>query len=257
MLSLLLVAAASASDLAPAQDLPAAADRAAPAADLTDAPAPEGAAVQTGAKKRNFLMEVNFRSRYLILPDSVLDIWYEDHEEDANIPDRPSVRAYVLGGEFVVKDRQANGIFYAEWIKPTLQEGYWDDREEPPDDGDGSYVRPDGFGLVAIGANYGYEIRANEWFSFLVGAGLGVGFRVGELQEWRPGDTEGMCGYLQTAYERAGSCEPDQIVEVPGAIPIIDVNVGPKFNFGDRASLRIEGGLHDLPYFGGTLGVVF
>jgi hypothetical protein len=208
-------------------------------------------------RKRSFLMEVNFRARYLDLPDSILDIWYEDHKEDPNIPDRPHVGAYILGGEFVIKDDRANGIFYAEWIKPTLEPGYWDDREEPPDDGDGSFVRPEGFGLVAIGADYAYEIKANSWFSFLVGAGLGVGFRTGELQEWRPGDTDGMCGYLQTAYERAEDCDPDQIVEVPGAIPIIDVNVGPKFNFGDKASLRLEGGLHNLPYGGATLGVVF
>jgi hypothetical protein len=38
---------------------------------------------------------------------------------------------------------------------------------------------------------------------------------------------------------------------------MVDVNAGLKFNFGDRAVLRLEGGLHTLIYYGATLGIKF
>jgi len=44
---------------------------------------------------------------------------------------------------------------------------------------------------------------------------------------------------------------------VPNAVPILDINAAIKFHFNDRANLRIEGGLHNLLYVGGALGVVF
>ncbi len=206
---------------------------------------------------RNFLMETNVRGRYLILPKSILDIWYEDHADGGTIPERPNVAAYSLGVEFVIKDKQANGIFYLEYLQPLIDDGYWDDREEPPDDADGSWLRANKFGIVGLGANYAYEIKANNWFSFLVGGGLGMGVVLGEIQEWRPADEETMCNFPEPAYTRYDDCDADKTVEVPPVIPFLDVNFGPKFNFGDRASLRIEGGLHDLPYFGGAFGAVF
>lgn len=216
--------------------------------------------------KRAYLMEVNFRGRYLFLPDSVLDIWYEKHAGETF--ERPSIGAYALGLEFVIKDKQANGIFYAEYISSLMKEGYWDDRDNPPVYTDGSYIVPESFGLVAVGADYGYELHATNWLSFLFGAGLGVGIKTGELVEWESGEPEGTpnpdntdqaCGPTAAAYERATElgCADDGPVRVPPVVPIVDVNVGIRFNFSDRASLRVEGGLHDLIYGGAALGITF
>ncbi len=215
-------------------------------------------------RQRAYLMEVNFRGRYLFLPDSVLDIWYEKHAGETF--ERPNISAYALGLEFVVKDKQANGIFYAEYISSLMKEGYWDDRDNPPVYTDGSYIQPDSFGLVAIGADYGYELHGTDWLSFLFGAGLGVGIKTGELVEWESGEPEGTpdadntdqaCGPTEAAYERFEHCADDGAVRVPPVVPILDVNVGIRFNFSDRASLRIEGGLHDLIYGGAALGITF
>lgn len=236
----------------------------APTVPAPTTPPPTETAVST--KKRAYLMEVNFRGRYLFLPDSVLDIWYEKHKGETF--ERPNIAAYALGLEYVVKDKQANGIFYAEYISSLMKEGYWDDRDNPPVYTDGSYISPESFGLVALGANYGYELHATEWFSFLFGAGLGVGIKTGELVEWESGEPEGTanpdntdqaCGPTASAYERALElgCADDGAVRVPAVVPIVDVNVGIRFNFSDRASLRIEGGLHDLIYGGAALGITF
>jgi hypothetical protein len=40
-------------------------------------------------------------------------------------------------------------------------------------------------------------------------------------------------------------------------VPIIDINIGFRFNISDRAAIRLEGGLHDMFYGGGAVSVVF
>jgi hypothetical protein len=238
-----------------------------PAATATDTePAP--------VKKRKFLMEVGFRGRYMDVPDSILDIWYFNNQDDDTIPDRPHISAYSLGIEFIIKDKQANGIFYVEYLNPMLDAGYWDDKEDPADHLDGSWMEPDKFGLVLIGANYAYEIKATNWLSFMFGAGLGGAIKIGNLNVWDPGEdpsnpdgnndnTDVDCGSAlsdrSAAYFRVeDGCASDGAIETPPAIPYVDVNIGPRFNIADRASIRIEGGIHMLlPYGGASVGIVF
>lgn len=218
-------------------------------------------------KTREYLMEVNFRGRYLFLPDSLLDIWYETHAGEGQ-RDRPKVNAYSLGLEFVVRNKQANGIFYAEYLSSLIKPGYWDDRDNPPEYDDGSYIQPEFFGLVMIGADYAYELHATNWLSFMFGAGLGVAIKTGNLIEWEPGEPEGTsgadnadqaCGPTAPADERALTldCADDGPVRVPPVLPILDVNLGVRFNINDHASIRLEGGIHDLPYGGGSVGITF
>ena len=38
---------------------------------------------------------------------------------------------------------------------------------------------------------------------------------------------------------------------------MIDLSLGFRVNFADRANIRIEGGLHDMIYFGNAIGGVF
>ena len=142
-----------------------------------------------------------------------------------------------------------------------IQEGYWDDVEEPGDHEDGDWIRPDGFGIIAVGANYGYEVVAQPWLSFVFGGGLGVGVVLGELTQWNPGgsteNSEPDCLPSAAAYERVDLCEDDGAKRVPGVVPIVDISAAVRFNFGDQANLRIEGGLHDMIYGGVAMGVVF
>ncbi len=228
---------------------------------------------EAAPKKREFLMEVGFRGRYMDLPDEILDLAYFRNDDDDTIPDRPHVSAYSLGLEFVIKDKQANGIFYVEYLNPIIEPGYWDDKEEPPDHLDGSWLEPDKFGLVLIGASYAYELRATNWLSFLFGAGIGGAIKIGDLREWQPGEdpadeagnnnnTDVSCGAAGTdgaaAYMRKDNCADDGVLDIPVALPYLDINIGPRFNISDRASIRIEGGVHALlPYGGGSVGIVF
>jgi hypothetical protein len=226
----------------------------------------------TYERKRDYLMEINIRGRYLTLPDSVIDPWTYD-EDDARVPghlNRPKIRAYSLGLEYVTRNDTANGIFYAEYWGPMVEDGYWDDVEEPPITTDGDYIVFDNFGVWALGGNFAFEVKASPVISFMFGGGLGIAFITGDLLEWNPGSnaigdpscTQGN-GSLDNpesapAYERfAAGCGDDGAKEVPRVLPIVDILAAVRFNFSDRATFRLEGGLHDLLYLGGAMGIVF
>lgn len=249
------------------------------AQDTTDeqpAPAPadtdggsDGLTVQQQSTGRNFDMELGFRGRYLSVPDSILDIWFTDDDTPGYLysESRPQIHAYSVGIEFVLKSKVteessggSNGLFYVQYIDNLMEPGLFDDRDSPEDFDDGDFIAPtDNFGVVAIGANYAYEVHmvktmntnGNFGMSMLVGGGLGLGIVIGDLEYWRPSGSS-------PSWERYP--DPDQkegTKAIPPAVPLLDFNLAFRFNFGDRVVLRVEGGLQDLLYVGGSLGLMF
>lgn len=231
------------------------------------APTQEDAPDATG---RKFDMEIGFRGRMVQLPGGVLDIWYENERGDTwPLPgeSRPKVQGYATGLEFLVKGESANSIFYVEYIKSTMEAGYWDDHDsEGPNNENspinGEYLEPsDSLGLVTLGANYAYEAhlvssertRKRFGWSLLVGGGLGVAFRTGSVVRWVNEDGE-------PAYKRYQAGELDDGLKAyapPAVLPMVDINAGMRFTFGDRLSVRLEGGLHTLVYYGAAVGLAF
>jgi len=223
-----------------------------------------------GTPTRAAQMEVNFRYRYMTVPDSVLDIWYFDEDEDgANPFKRPQGRAQTFGFEYVVKPRPVNWIFYFEYMSSLMEEGYWDDREDGDiDHEDGEWIKPEGFGAFILGVNGGREVDVTNpdkdvWLSIMLGGGLGIAFMQGELLEWNPGGDEANdpanCPDMvsEPAYVRQESCDPDGSKVVPGVLPVVDMSASLKINFADRAHIRLEGGLHDMLFVGTSVGAVF
>jgi hypothetical protein len=235
------------------------------------APAPASAPPEQPARKMTF--EVGFRGRMLSVPNTVMDIWYFNEKEPGwALPGeaRPRIRGYSGGIEFVVKGDTANGLFYFEYVKSTMDEGYWDDIESPDDHLDGEYFRPsDNLGLAVLGANYAYEAhivksastRGKFAWSLVVGGGLGVSYRTGFVEQWvADGDCEDdQTSFVDPAYKvyQQGdpSCGPANFP--PRVLPMVDVTAGMRFTFGDRLVLRVEGGLHTLVFYGASAGLMF
>ena len=230
-------------------------------------------AAAPAAKKRPYLMEIGFRGRYLTVPNAILDSFVTLHDDDG-YPQRPEISAYSLGLEFVVKEKSANGIFYVEYLNPMVEAGYWDDADRgSPDPDDGSWVKPENLAVIVIGADYAYEVHATEWLSFLFGAGLGAGIILGEMYEWQAGEdpanpdednnnTDPACGPSpEQAYLRKDHCAYDAALKEDGDLlpvyPWVDINIGVRFNISNRAAIRLEGGLHNMFYGGGSVSVVF
>ncbi|MEC7949463.1 MAG: hypothetical protein VX265_17985 [Myxococcota bacterium] len=229
-------------------------------------PAAPTASAATVQRDRPMPMEVNFRGRYMAAPDPIIDIWFFDSDDEgANPFDRPNVRMYALGVEYVLKPRPSNWIFYYEYIGSAIEEGYWDDVEEPAEHDDGDWVKPDGLGMHAVGFNYAHEVDATDagrdvWLSFLFGAGLGAGLVTGEMTTWHPGGNSSVtsgCGLEDPSYLRKDNCPADDDKRIPRVLPIVDLTASARVNFAERANLRLDMGIHDMLYIGGAVGGVF
>ncbi|MED5373487.1 MAG: hypothetical protein VX899_20890 [Myxococcota bacterium] len=230
----------------------------------TAAPA-AGTGEVSAAPQRPYLMEVNLRGKYMSVPDSFLDIFFfNESANNGNHLARPDVRAYAAGMEFAIRSNGmgsgAMGSFYFDYLGPLIEDGYWDDREDEssganPDYNDGYWLAPSSnFGFVTLGANYYYDLRLAPWFSFIVGGGLGVAMTIGEIQRWGPTED----GTPAWNRDDLDSSEADRDpLPIPGAVPYWDLNFGLKFHFNDKASLRLEGGMHPLFYGGAAVGIVF
>lgn len=224
----------------------------------------DGGSAGGSGEGRNYDMEFGFRGRMVSVPATIMDIWYFNEKEagwaDGDRP-RPRLKGAAIGVEFVVKnDKGQNGFFYFEYVDSMMGEGYWDDREDPADHGDGDYLVPSkNLGLVVLGADYAYEIHfvktedTNGVFgmSLLVGGGLGVEYMIGYLERWAPGDVP-----ANVQYDR-GDPPLEHKAGIPKVLPMIDINAGLRFNFGDRLMLRVEGGLHTMVYYGAAVGIMF
>jgi hypothetical protein len=210
--------------------------------------------------KREYRFESNVRVRYLSVPGSIMDIWFFDNDSDgANPYARPDTRAFAAGAEFVLKKDPANWIFYFEYIGSMLDEGYWDDVEKPAAHDDGDWIRPDGLGMLAFGVNFGHEIYATPWMSFLFGGGLGLGFVLGDMTSWGPGGSNANddCMSESPAYTRKDYCPDDGPKDLPNVLPVVDLTASARFHFADQANLRIDVGLHNMLYVGTAFGAVF
>lgn len=254
-----------------------------------DAEAPADAAVGAGIKAeevaaRKVRFEVSFRVRRMFAPQGIISAFgFEDDTPEyawalrdtseycqatptsqACGRGRPEISATTYGFEFLTKFNRDTIIFYFDWADTDWEDGYWDDREDgdkADDPSDGDYLRPGrNFGAVMAGINYQADIplvklsktRNIFGLDFVAGAGAGLMVLVGDLDRWDS------TGSLFPAYEQFDRGDaPLEDNEVGRFWPAVDVNLGFKLNFADRVTLRIEGGLHTLLYFGGTLGFKF
>ena len=223
------------------------------------------AAAPASKGPRKSIMEVGVRARYLTVPGGIIDPFVFNHK-GGGIMERPKINAYSFGLEYVIRNKSANLFFYAEYALSAIPEGYWDDVEEPANFDDGSWLKPERLGMFTTGVNGAHEVYVRPWWSFLFGGGLGIAVITGQMTEWEPGEgpgspemdnTDPNCGIAEPAYLRKDTCPNDGPMGFPSVLPMVDVNVSTRFHIGDRATIRLEGGLHDMFYGGMTVGVMF
>jgi hypothetical protein len=229
-----------------------------------DAVEPDAAApVDAGPPK----YAVGLRYKYMWVPDSLLDIWFFSEDEEGALEGfpRPNLLGHVGGLEFSLQPRPNTFVFYVEYFASTSQDGYFDDRESPADHNDGDWVEFQGTGMVALGADYLYELpiiptTKQVWPAFIVGGGLGFGIVTGDVVQWHPGghpdSLDPTCMPTSPAPLRTG-CEPDGEARVPPVLPVVDILTGFKLHIRDRAWARVDFGVHDFLAFGAAAGGEF
>lgn len=211
------------------------------------------------------------RYRYGWIPSGIIDIWYFDDDDEGALDfERPKISANTFGLEYGLALDAGGGPSFLFWIERMpfkFDEGYWDDKESPPDHGDGDWLRPEkGVGLWTFGASYLHElpISSNDkpvWVSFHIGGGIGLGIGTGSITRWHPGFHDEVsdpnCLPEALAVDRFATCEDDGSVDIPKVVPIIDLTLGPKVHLTEHAMVRIDLGIHDVPYGGIAAGGVF
>jgi hypothetical protein len=224
-------------------------------------PAADSSAAATTAPADDTQHEMAFRARSMSVPKFILDNWLYDGVDQGQ--PRPDATAFALGIEYTLQKEASRFTFYAEHVGTGMEGGVWDDNQDAF--GDGDFLLPsDNFGFVALGTDFGHDFQlvrtdmTNGVFglSIVPSAGLGALITTGELQQWETLDpnVESQRGYSRYA---ANPENPDGAIDLWPVYPLIDVNVGLNFNFGDRVVARVEGGLHTMLYYGGSVGVVF
>lgn len=209
------------------------------------------------------------RLRHGGVPQGIMDVWFFDSDDPGALAyDRPAIGVNVVGLEYTLAPSPVGTslVVWAERAWTPMKAGYWDDVESPEDHLDGDWIEPDGLGLWALGVNYAHEIgvtpqTAPVWFGVVLGAGIGGGYRTGTITVWHPGYHEDSlapdCLYESSAPDRVDSCPNDGTADMPRFVPILDVTASAKLHITEHAMVRLDLGLHDVPYIGGAAGGSF
>ncbi len=125
-----------------------------------------------------------------------------------------------------------------------------------------NFVHFDHFAMYAFDAAFIWHLMFTRWFGLRYGAGFGLGILGGHVD--RLYANNGQC----TA-QNAGDtsvCRPDpnnpQVAttgSVPGAVPILNVDLGVDFRIPQVKGLeiRLDGGFYDTFFLGGGVGYAF
>ena len=228
----------------------------------------ETTAAQVAAASAAGDMGVNVRYRYMFLPKTILDTWYFDSDDPGAMNfDRPKISAHVVGMEYAFETAPTSILLYGEYWKVNMEEGYWDDYEDPPVHTDGDWLRANKLGAAALGANFGHEVAVTSnakesWLGLRLGGGVGLLVPTGRVDTWHPGanistEPTNNCQPDGLAYDRQAACDPDEELRIPPVLPVVDMDLALRMHFGPNILWRIDGGLHDMVYFGTAFGAVW
>ena len=205
----------------------------------------DSAVTSRDSNERSTNMEVGLRLRSMSIPKAILDIWFFDDDAPgwAYSEPRPNVTALAYGMEFAIKNDGAMGVFYFDYIDSNMEPGYWDDQDDPPDHLDGDFLKPENnFGFAALGADYYQDIpilksdKTNEPSPCTFGGRRPRTRHADGRHRTLAGNRHRLLGLRAVSRRELGRRK-----ELPQFIPLLDVNAGLRFAFGDRASIRLEG----------------
>lgn len=211
--------------------------------------------------KNEFLVAPRFRA--IVVPDFMLDIWYDEH---ASHWDGQSNMAY--GFEFIWRKvdqfEMSTAIEYADLSMPS---GFWKESGDNPAEADYTEVDMQLLSLVISGYWY-WDV--NKWFSPYVGGGAGAGVVLGDIVRYDPvagssceQDLGGTNGYApNSCFNDSGQPDPSQIDQgsrkveddVPAVVPMVNLTGGARFNIGKYGVAKLEVGFYDYFFAGASIG---
>lgn len=172
--------------------------------------------------------------------DPVLAFMYDKHQ---------SVNPTTVGG-YVMK-HNPNGarlMLDVTYTTASPKDGDWLGKGK--DNSAEEWTEFRNFKLYTVDLVVGHQFgNPDAVFGFFAGGGIGVAYRSGTITSWD--DPNGVAG----AGSKALGAPKDKLKGVPPVVPTVNFRLGPTVNFGNVASLMIDGGLHNGLFIGAQFGI--
>lgn len=191
------------------------------------------------------------RLRRVHIPTSMLELFLAPVEPSGGGGAHTGIGAEIIRqkGSFIVS-------LGAEYEHIAAEDGLYVERGQTIPQSDPDYVHFEDFRWVGVDATFMWQHRLiGELLAFRYGAGLGVGYIMGQIER-----TDYRC---TGADINSCSRDPDGLQNntpedsVPPVFPIVNVIVGAQIRPFHNLAINIEGGIRTLPFFGTTVALMF
>ncbi|MBI4510473.1 MAG: hypothetical protein HY698_12620 [Deltaproteobacteria bacterium] len=209
----------------------------------TDMP-PDGVAATASARTSQY--GIGLRARYVAIPTWLLNLFL-DHSTAMGHPGI-ALEAVRRKGDFDI-------VLGLEYENISPKDGlYLEKGDNPGTPGEyPDYVTFDGLALLGMDISFLWHLKFHEKVSLRYGAGIGVGFVLGDVVQ---ADTVCNPGTSADDLDDPKACPvdpralPEKSDDVPPVVPIVNVLVGMRFKVTDRIFVNLEGGFRNMFYGG-------
>jgi hypothetical protein len=207
---------------------------------------------ETAAPEPTATVGIGVRMRYIFLPQSVLELF---------LGHATSLSSYAFGGEVIRRKGNLDIAFGVEYANLSPSDGlYLEKNRNPANSSDyPDFVHFDGFGMISVDGTFIWHTDLTPWMSFRYGAGVGIGFLVGDIDKQKA-----TCGSTTTTgqLDDPSVCPvtPGTVVrkaDYPPVVPIVNLLLGLRIKLHDEVSLNVEAGFRDVFFVGGGIGYFF
>lgn len=181
--------------------------------------------------------------RWATLPSALFGLIF-DQSPSFNVP------SLALGVELGPDSGTVWG-FELNWTPLIPENANWLETGKPPD---GATYAESGLHMISLDAAYRRHFAFTKAFGAFLGAGLGVGFLVGNLETW---DVLPTCTAPVTKcphWPRATHRNADLPTRI---VPILHFLAGLQVKVTDEVVIRLQGGFRDVFYLGLGVGTFF
>src|SRR5215470_2410587 len=177
---------------------------------------------------------VGGRFRYIFLPKSVLELF---------LGHATAMNSFSLGAEVIRRKGNLDITFGLEYANISPSDGLYLEKNKDPSQASDypDFVHFDNFGMISVDGTFIWHTDFTNWLSFRYGAGIGIGFLLGEIQKQKA-----QCSSTTTVdqLDDPNACPVPQGTTVrnadkPPVVPIINLLLGLRFKLHDEISLNI------------------
>lgn len=194
---------------------------------------------------------IGLRVRQIFMPKAMIELFVEE------MPGTTSQTGFGL--EFIREKGNFAFVLGVEYESLAAAEGLWLDKGDSLDRGDEpDLVEFEDFGWVGVDATFLWQSRLTSWFALRYGAGIGIGYFLGEVLRSDRACPDGELDLAQCGPSPAPSMA-DRTPEddIPPVFPIINVVLGAQFRPIENIAINIEGGLRTVPFVGTSVAYMF